>query len=170
MQLQCLRVQRSLIVSEREEKTMTGAKVWHDSCITVWRTGQEVLFHIFLQRSLVGHLKKKKNEWGTQDKVLNISFLPKEEGWLTEASHNYNLLFRQDLCNANHQIFLFRVCPGLHTSHPAFCHQSWRGVSWAKQKLGAVQWDSAALHSQFDWFSVEINVLRHPASPGRHGH
>lgn len=125
MQLQCLCVQLPLIVSDREEKAMTRAKVWHDSCITVWRTGQEVLLSYF---SLVGHLKKKTTHEGTQDKVLNISFLPQEEGWLTEASHNYNSLCRQELCNANHQIETFSYSAQGYYTSPAFCHQSWRGV------------------------------------------
>lgn len=106
-QLQCLRVQLSPIMSEREEKTMTGAKVWHDSCITVWRTGQEVLVSYFPSTVSCRASKKEDSAGRTQDKVLNIYFLPKEEGWLTEASHNYNLLFRQDLCKANHQIETF---------------------------------------------------------------
>lgn len=170
MELQCLHVQLSLIVSEREEKTMTGAKVWHDSCVAVWRTGQEVLLSYFPSAACCRAPKKEDSAWRTQDKVLRISFLPQETGWLTEASHNYNLVFRQDLCNANHQIEAFSYSASAQVATLVIPHSAIRGVSWAKKKLGAMQGNSTALHSQFDWFSVEINVLRHPASPGRHGH
>lgn len=85
MQLQYLRVQLSLIVSEGEEKTVTRAKVWHDSCITVWRTGQEVLLSYFPSTVSCRASKKKDNARRIQDKALNISFPPYGRG-LTDGS------------------------------------------------------------------------------------